>query len=278
MSGINNTDIIKGQRRFTGVGKPFTGAFCHRNMYDMLRLRQVLRKEILIIRHRGRHALCHHLCLIHKIKQHRALRFPPIGKDSRFGVNRKRNHREIEPVRHLYGQIRHALCRDQKRNPFSHLMEHLVGFVAFFVLPFHRGDQFLREQRIQHMLKRCGIHRLDQIIIKTLPTVQRLVFTAGVCRQNNDRHLAAQPSRLFPDGVQTFDAVHFRHHVIHQDHMVMILQCQIQAFLCAFGGKCGNPGLSKQLRSHQKISRIVVNDQNLCLGCLKMLMVFIPDM
>ena len=74
----------------------------------------------------------------------------------------------------------------------------------------------------QHIIELTPRHRLYKIAVKSCIVIKLDILSARICRQYDYRHMIIKSSVLSAYTVITFDAVHFRHEMVHENDIIAV--------------------------------------------------------
>ena len=117
----------------------------------------------------------------------------------------------------------------------------------------------------QHLFQCIAGNRLDKMSVKAGARIQIQILASGICGQHHHRRCPVESADLIPDLLHTFDPVHFRHQVIHQDHIIMIAHGHLQRISPAESLVDLHSGAGQQPCLNLQVHLIVIHDQDLCL-------------
>ena len=132
-----------------------------------------------------------------------------------------------------------GLLKDQDILPYFSL----AGLLA-------QLHQFLRQNAHHRSLKQRSANRLRQVAAEPLFPINALIIAPRIGCQRNHGSILTQPPGLRPQRMQAFYPIHLRHHVIHQNSVIMLVLCKPQTLRAAGGCMDLKLGLRKQLTHH----------------------------
>ena len=268
--GVYHRNVIKGFRGLKGVLVSHADVLCHGNMDYVLGLCQLFGEKPLIVLNLRRLGVP--LPSLGNMGQQLvrlqllAVQEAPLIRADIVGA-----HGNAKLLDEGFRQVAYAVRCHQDGTPFCLLENQDVLPQLRLPRILIQPHQLLGQNAENRRLQQRAAHRLGQVAAEPFLSVEKLVVAACVGSQGNHGHILAQSPRLHPQGVEALDPVHFRHHVVHQNTVVMVVLGQLQAFRPAGCGVNLNFCLRKQLGHHHQVHVVVVHHQDVGLGRLKAL-------
>ena len=182
-------------------------------MKYILCVRKLFGEERFIIRGVRSFTSCNDIFFIKIFQDHIAFSLNPVIEYSLGGVDLVRNNGYLERLKQAPGNIGDTVRSNEDRYLFPGCSYDLIGFgTKSLILD---GNDILGKEIDDGLLKLNCFERFEKVSVKALSSVKSLVFTAGICGHGNYGNFPVKPSSLLPDGMETFDTVHIRHHMIH---------------------------------------------------------------
>ena len=123
--------------------------------------------------------------------------------------------------------------------------------------------QVFREQILQDLDR----HGLGRIVRKALRDQLVPGSRDRVGGERYDGHLLDITAAERPDALHRFDAVHLRHHLVHEDDIVLFLRGHRNGLCSAVRGIGNDPVLLQVIVHELEIDLIVIDHEDLCVGC-----------
>ena len=229
MPGVNDRHVFKGLRRLQGILIALTDVSCHRDMDHILRLSQLFGEKSLIILHRR--GLRISLSPLGDMdQQFIGIQFPLIQKTSLIRTDIVGAHGDAKLLPKGLRKIAHAVRCNQNGSPLHLLKDQDVLFNVRLHGLLADPHQLLRENAQHSRLQQNAADRLGQIAAESLLAVEKLVVAARVGGEGDHGDILTQSPRLHAQGVEALDSVHLRHHMIHENAVIVMVLCQLQTF------------------------------------------------